>query len=53
MQGWFDFFINVISGLVTTIFSLQLGLGFSLGDAFLALMIVSIAASIILRVNAK
>lgn len=44
MTDWFNFFLYAIQKLVTTVFSLDLGLGFSLGDLEVALLLIGIVA---------
>lgn len=48
---WFDFFITAISAIVTTLFSLNVFSGVSLGDVLLALMVVGVASALVLRIK--
>lgn len=45
MVAWFEFAIYVLQQLVSTVFSLDLGLGFSLGDLEVALLVIGIVAT--------
>lgn len=45
MAAWFEFAIYVLQQLVSTVFSLDLGLGFSLGDLEVALLVIGIVAT--------
>lgn len=45
MADWANFALYMISSLVSTIFSLDLGVGFSLGDGEVALFIIGLIAS--------
>lgn len=45
MAAWFSFILEAVGTLVNTVFSLQLGLGFSLGDLMLALMVLTLISS--------
>lgn len=52
MVDWANFFLYMISSAVTTLFGLDLGVGFSLGDAEIALFVISLIASgFIIRVG--
>lgn len=45
MAAWFEFAIYVLQQLVSTVFSLDLGLGFTLGDLEVALLVIGIVAT--------
>lgn len=45
LADWFNFALYALSQIVTTVFQLDLGLGFSLGDFEVALMIIGLIAS--------
>lgn len=45
MADWANFFLYMISSAVTTLFNLDLGVGFSLGDAEIALFVIGLIAS--------
>lgn len=45
MADWFNFFLYAIQKLVTTVFSLDLGIGFSLGDFEVALLLIGLVAT--------
>lgn len=45
MVAWFEFAIYVLQQLVSTVFSLDTGLGFSLGDLEVALLVIGIVAT--------
>lgn len=45
MLDWANFFLYMISSAVSTLFNLDLGVGFSLGDAEVALFVIGIIAS--------
>lgn len=52
MVDWANFFLYMISSAVTTLFNLDLGVGFSLGDAEIALFVIGLIASgFIIRVG--
>lgn len=54
MSAFFDFVIYAVSSIVTLLFSLSLGLGFSVGDLIVALMVISVIGSaLVLRVRKK
>lgn len=44
MSEWFNFALYAIQQIVTKIFTLDLGLGFSLGDLDVALLLIGIVA---------
>lgn len=45
MADWFNFALYAIQEIVTTLFSLDLGLGFSLGDLEVALLLIGLVAT--------
>lgn len=45
MQAWVNFFIQSIQKLVTTLFSLDLGVGFSFGDLIIACLVIGLVGS--------
>lgn len=45
MLDWFNFSIYALQRLVGLIFNIDLGIGFSLGDLEVALMVIGIVAS--------
>ena len=45
MSDWANFFLYMISSAVSTLFGLDLGVGFSLGDAEVALFVIGLIAS--------
>lgn len=45
VASWFQFLIYAISEIVTMVFSLDTGLGFSLGDVDVALLLIGIVAT--------
>lgn len=45
MSDWFNFALSAVSRLVTTIFGLSTGLGFSLGDFIVAVFVLGVIAS--------
>lgn len=45
MADWFNFALYSLQKLVTTVFSLDLGLGFSLGDFDVALLLIGLIAT--------
>lgn len=45
MADWFNFAIYAVQRIVTTVFSLDLGLGFSLGDFEVALLLIGLVAT--------
>lgn len=45
MTDWANFFLYMISSAVSTLFGLDLGVGFSLGDAEVALFVIGLIAS--------
>lgn len=45
VSGWFQFMLYALSEIVTTIFSLDTGLGFSMGDIQVALILIGIVAT--------
>ena len=52
MSAWFDFFLYAIRKCVTTVFSLDVGLGFSLGDLEVALLLIGIVAvALVIKVS--
>lgn len=52
MTDWFNFFLYAIQKIVTTVFSLDLGLGFSLGDFEVALLLIGIVSvALIVKVS--
>lgn len=52
MIAWFNAYLEMLVMLVNKVFSLDLGIGFSLGDIEIALMIIGIVASaLVLKVQ--
>lgn len=52
MSEWFEFALYAVSKLVTTVFGWDIGLGFSLGDFWVASMVIGIIISaLVLRVS--
>lgn len=45
MAGWFQFALDALHQIVLMVFNLDLGLGFSLGDFEVALLLIGIVAS--------
>lgn len=45
MSEWFDFALYALQKLVETVFSLDLGMGFSLGDFDVALLLIGLVAT--------
>lgn len=45
MTDWFNFALYALQELVTTVFSLDLGIGFSLGDFEVALLLIGLIAT--------
>lgn len=45
VASWFEFFLYAVSKLVSTVFSLDTGLGFSFGDVDVALLLIGIVAA--------
>ena len=44
MTAWFQFALDALVSLVSTVFSLDLGLGFSLGDIEIAFLLIGLVA---------
>ena len=52
MTSWFEFFLTAVKDIVVTVFKLDLGIGFSLGDLEIALLVIGIVASaLVLKVS--
>lgn len=52
MSAWFEFFLKAVKDIVETVFKLDLGFGFSLGDIEVALLVIGIVASaLVLKVT--
>lgn len=52
MNDFFEFVLYVVQQLVQFLFALNLGLGFSVGDLIVALMVTSVIGSaLVLRVK--
>lgn len=52
MADWFNFGLYTIQKLVETVFSLDTGLGFSMGDIEVALLLIGvIAAALVVRIG--
>lgn len=45
MAEWFEFYLTALKSLVSAVFSLDTGLGFSLGDIEVALLVIGVVAS--------
>ena len=45
MSDWFNFYLTALQKIVSTVFDLDLGIGFSLGDIEIALLVLSIVAT--------
>lgn len=45
MSDWFDFTLYALQKIVETVFQLDLGLGFSLGDLEVALLLIGLVAT--------
>lgn len=52
MAAWFEFALYSLQKLVETVFSLDVGLGFSLGDLDVALLLIGvIATALVVRIG--
>ena len=44
MSDWFAFFLTALQSIVSKVFELDIGLGFSLGDIEVALLVIGVVA---------
>lgn len=52
MTEWFNFALYTLQKLIETVFNLDVGLGFSLGDLEVALLLIGvIAAALVVRIG--
>lgn len=52
MADWFNFALYALSEIVSTVFDLDLGLGFTLGDFEVALLLIGVVAvALIVKVS--
>lgn len=49
MAAWFEFFLYALRETVALYFSLDLGLGFSLGDFLVGCLVLVVVSSLIIR----